>query len=528
MMVFSGWVGVKNPYILWSLRVLVASVFFYTVFKLQAKHKLLYIPKKIVYIFALGLVSSFIPIKQIFYLFAAGYDNSSHVGFLFRTWEIGSFEYGAEGNGKNLPAYINLANGYPSLQMQTWASILHVLNLQIDNTDQLLRYFFFFSILSILLLLYVMYTYCPRISKSNLMIKICLTFFVFLSSISSIFWSGFPPTIWGIIVVLIGVRVLIAIDYLNKSHLIWSALSFVISLYAYQLFSFSLLVIYLFLLVRIFLTNSISKKYMISSVSFFVIIVPGYLLLNVSREIKNYVFAQGGIILPSVFLVVFLIVLVLIGFINNEDKFAENFLLFIALSSSTILSILLLVNAFFQDKGVYYPAKLLYLSIFLMISYLLWIIGKSRVAQPFNSINLFSATLAIMIISTSLSLMSQSKEIWFGSSINLIRSVDALRSGDYAPFNPGCLQSVFDGAVMAENFNQQKNLIVVRTEGSQSDLISRWANSLNGRIDNNVIEFGMSLNPDYSFNLSIEKFKEKYPNENLIVLKSLPGCISSD
>ena len=526
MIIGVGWIGVRNSYVVWSLRILVVTLLLYVVFNLQAKQNLLKIPKKMIYVLSLGCVTSFIPSKQIFYLFAAGYDNSSHVGFLFRTWKIGSFEYGMEGNGKNLPAYINLANGYPSLQMETWASVLHILNLQIDNTEQLLRYFFFFSILSILLLIYTLFTYSSQKHKSNVLIKNSIALFVLFSSISTIFWSGFPPTIWGIIVNLIGIRVLIEANFEAKSQLIWSAFTFIASLYAYQLFSFSLLAIYAFLFARIFLTNSISKIYLTAFLSLFIIVIPGYLLFNVSKEIKNYIYAQGGIVLPNTSLLLFLTVFVLIGFVNSKKRLAEEFLLVVALSTSTILSTYLLASAFLRDKGVYYPAKLLYLTIFLMISYLLWVIDKPQGELRFKKLNLLPLTAAILIIFTVLPLTSKSKEIWFGSSLHLLRSVNVLKLGDFAPFNPGCLNSVFNRAITAENFNQQSNLIVVKTDGSQSDLISRWANSLNGRVDNNVIEFGMSLSPVSSFDMSVQNFTKKYPKENLVVLDDLPGCTS--
>jgi hypothetical protein len=161
-----------------------------------------------------------------------------------------------------------------------------------------------------------------------------------------------------------------------------------------------------------------------------------------------------------------------------------------------------------------------------MISYLLWVIDKPQVELRFKKLNLLPLTAAILIIFTLLPLTSKSKEIWFGNSLHLLRSVNVLKLGDFAPFNPGCLNSVFNRAIAAENFNQQSNLIVVKTDGSQSDLISRWANSLNGRIDNNVIEFGMSLSPVSSFDMSVQNFTKKYPKENLVVLDDLPGCIS--
>ena len=348
-----GWIGVRNPIILWSIRTLILVFLATAIYKFKPKRHLIGAVYKSGYLLALGLLTSIIPTKVIFYLFAAGYDNSSHLGFLYRTWKIGSYEYGLQGNGKIVPTYSNLANSYPSLQMESWAAILHTLNMSIYNSESLIRFFFFFSILSIMLFLYVLFSFVNAPIKQKIFLKLGILGFVLFSSLSSIFWMGFPPTVWGVLFAILSLKIMISTTNKPIDQLLQASISFVVILYAYLFFEI--------------VKNSRKKKdYILIIASLLLVVIPTYLLLRVSSRIKSvtFIYAQGGIHFPSIVLVVVLVVLALLGFIYSDKKSKGNRVIVITIIVNSLLTVYLIGSGILLKKGIYYPVKSLYLTIF--------------------------------------------------------------------------------------------------------------------------------------------------------------------
>jgi hypothetical protein len=481
----------------------------------------------------LGLLSSVIPIKVVFFLFSAGYDNSSHLGFLYRTWKIGSYEYGLQGNGKLVPSYSNLANAYPSLQMESWATILHTLNFTIESSEDLLRYFFFFSILSIMLLLYVLFSFVDSRLEHSLFVKLSISGFVLFSSISVIFWMGFPPTVWGIIFALLGLKVIISKGDNPIFQLLWASISYVVVLYSYQLFAPAFLVIYAYL----FLNALALKKrsgYPLISTSLIIVAVPTLLLYRVSSQIKtnSFVYAQGGILMPSTWIIISFVFLTLLGFIYSSKKSIENKIICVAIVINALLTFYLLSSGIFFKQGTYYPIKSLYFTLFLLIAYIIWLPTDKQILNRIKLNRFRIATVFVLLGFSFLSLFSPNKGIWYGNTVDIIRSYKQLTNGSYPPFPSNCLNEVFRYATQPSNFDKQSNLLVIKVNagqyGDMSDLVSRWANSLNGRIDENIIGLGMRLNADNDFNASILSFRKANPSENMLIQDSLTGCAKAN
>jgi len=522
-----GWVGIRNPFILWPARFGTILYLIITFYKFRPKKKLLFTFPKSWCLVVLGIISAIIPKQIIFYLFAAGYDNSSHIGFLYRTWKIGSYEYGLQGNGKFIPAYINLANGYPSLQMESWASILRVLNLSIANSEALLRFFLFFSLLTVILLLYVLFSYLDRNSYQNLLMKVGITGFVLFSSISSIFWSGFPPTIWGITFSLLALRTIMFERAKLTNQIVLASISAVVVLYSYQLFSPAFLTIYAFLIFKFTKHRRKAREYVFLFASFVLFAIPTYLLLRVSKAVKSYVYAQGGIVHPNLVMVTILGSLAVAGFMYTYKEIKRDTLIILAVVTNSLLSIYLLTNGIISKRGIYYPTKSLYLSIFLLLAYLIWLVGNQEYPFSGKQKKLIAGLLIFLVMFGIGPFFSRGHGVWYGSNTDLIKSEKDLRSGSYAPYPVGCLKSVFDYAAKETNFDQQSNLLAIKVGGGQSDLVSRWANSLNGRIDNDVLDLGISIGGNPNFEYAVREFRKTHPSENVISQDLLSGCIRS-
>ena len=524
LIVFIGWIGIRNPVVLWGLRLCILLFLFGCVYHLQPKKRLIFALPKSAYMIVLGIVSALLPERFLFNLFAAGYDNSSHIGFLYRTWKIGTYEYGSQGNGKIVPAYINLANGYPSLQMESWATILRGFSLPIKNTENLLRYFFFFSALSIILLLYALYHYVDGKLGERTLLKIAITVFVIFSSISSLYWSGFPPTVWGIVFSLLALQVIVSSNSKPNYQLVLVAISIVVVLYSYQLFSPAFVILYVYLFLKRIKTRKTKVDYLYVLLSMVLVITPSYLLFRVSKAIRSYVYSPGGIAHPNILLVLAIGALVSAGFLFSKKKSEENRIFIIALVVNGLISVYLLGTAYIYKKGMYYPTKSLYLSIFLSILYIVWNLGnQSNIAEKYIS-RFRSVSLSVMFLFACLPLISTKGQVWAGNSVDLIRSEKIIETGSYPPFAPGCLQSVFSSVTKPENFDQRNHLIVVKVDLGGSDLVSRWANSLNGRVDNEVIEMGMDLVSSVDFDSALAKFRKSQPSQEIIGLYSLRGC----
>jgi hypothetical protein len=491
---------------------------------LQPKKQLIFALPKSAYIFGLGIVSALLPQRFLFNLLAAGYDNSSHIGFLYRTWKIGTYEYGSQGNGKIVPAYINLANGYPSLQMESWATILRGFSFPIKNTEYLLRYFFFFSALSIILLLYTFYNYVDGKLGERSLLKFGITGFVIFSSISSLYWSGFPPTVWGIVFSLLALQVVVSSNSSPNYQLVLVAISSVVVLYSYQLYSPAFVILYSYLFLKKIKTQKTKVDYLYILLSTVLFITPSYLLFGVSKAIRSYVYSPGGIPHPNLLLVIAIGVLTSVGFLFSKKKSEGHRIFVIALGVNGLISIYLLGTAYIYKKGMYYPTKSLYLSIFLSLLYIVWNLGnKSNIAVKYFS-RFRAVSLLIMFLFACLPWISTKGQVWGGNSVDLIKSEKIIETGSYSPFAPGCLQSVFSSVTKPENFDQQNHLIVVKVDLGGSDLVSRWANSLNGRVDNEVIELGMDLGSSVDFNSALAKFRKSQPTQEIIGLYSLRGC----
>lgn len=523
--IFFGWIGICNPYVLWLTRLGWITLIVLVILNQEEKKNILATVRKTIPFSILGLFSSIIPPKIIFYLFAAGYDNSSHIGFLYRTWRIGSFEYGSQGNGKILPSYVNLANAYPSLQMESWASVLRIFGLQINSTDELLRTFFFFYILTLIALAFSVNAFIQVRGKWRYVIASGSLTLVFLSPLSSIFWSGFPPTIWGVTVSLFGIRVIMLSKSNKYLQLMMSGLFSSIVLYSYQLFFPPFIVIFLFLSLKMLKNKIVTKTFIWMLISFVLVLVPSYLLLRISKPLKSYVYSPGGIRSPGMSIIIGLSLLAIIGLIISIKSFENGIVLLLAVLVNGSLAGYLVLSAHFGNKGTYYPLKSVFFSLFLMITLLVWLIGREDFSEYPFAIPFRAGVLIFFVFSAMAPLQARTAGVFSGETFDLLKSANAVVHGNYAPFPKSCLDSVYTQSRLKERFDKQNQLLAIDVANNQSDLVTRWANSLSGRLDNKVIELGINLGKNTNFQTIAQKFVQENLDQNVLILNSSEGCL---
>ena len=82
-----------------------------------------------------------------------GYDNYGHLGLFYRTFFINGFEYSPFANQTIINSLS--MHGYPLLQTSAWTFFLKLTGNNLANTDQLLRFFYFFEIYTVMFLIYL-------------------------------------------------------------------------------------------------------------------------------------------------------------------------------------------------------------------------------------------------------------------------------------------------------------------------------------------------------------------------------------
>jgi hypothetical protein len=514
-----GWIGFNNFHLLTILR------FVLLIFAIQLIRKISWDKGRflsLISVLTLSAILGFILLnqtKKLFFILALGYDNSSHVAFLYRTWISGKFEYGIGGYENNLVPYSNLYNAYPSLQMETWATIIKLSGFNIDTTGELIGSYSLLLISTIVILTLAILSFSESQQKKRLYFNsITTVLFLVGGTFSAVIWSGFPPTIWGILVATLVFRFFLLEEGSANHKILTITLGLVVLLYSYQIFFFPFLVLLPLAMYGKRKELNFEKIYRDLFLLAFLISL-GTLFMLKTLKIKSYTFALGGIPFPAPILFFGLLALLVTLSLGSLARKSKRNTELVLLSSVLVFGGMLTVYGKISDRGSYYPIKVLYLFLTLMLCYVIYLIANETKWKSSKSRNSrFTPMLLIFVLFLDLVYGQTYKFAFGGSSANIIREWKLVQKGDYSPFGNKCLDQVFQGANRSSYFGYKEkiHLSYVPGTGWQTDLLSRWSNSLQGRIDDLVLELTIPMGSSKNQSEVIESFKVKYPDLDVL------------
>ena len=514
-----GWIGFNNFYLIPILRATFLVIAIQLIRKVSwSRTKVLSLLFTLISFSILGWLI-LVHVKKFFFILALGYDNSSHLAFLYRTWSSGKFEYGLGSTDNYLIPYSNLFNAYPSLQMETWATIIKSAGFNIGSTGELVGSFVMLLFATILVLALAIYSF-SRISnlRNQFLISFAPIIFLIGGTFSSVVWSGFPPTIWGILASVFVFRYFLLDEVSAIRRVLFITLGLVVILYSYQIFFFPFLILPLILILRDRKEIKLGR-YGVNLIAIFFLILLSSVFLFQTIKIKNYTFAPGGILFPSptlFFGLLFLLVFLTLSSKTSKMQIvSESLLLYAVLLFGGIL----IVYGKVSDRGAYYPVKVLYLFLTLLLCFIIHLVsqGTNRASFKLN-ISKIGPIALIIILFFDLAQGQTYKFAFGGNSSNILREWKLVQNGDYSPFGNNCLDEVFQNAIISTHFGykDKKHLRYVPGSGWQTDLLSRWSNSLEGRIDDLVLTLTIPMGSNKAQTEVIESFRAKYPDVELL------------
>lgn len=518
-MIFVGWIGFNNFYLIPILRVI------FLILVIQLIRKVSWNRNKVVSLISTVISFSLLGwlilahIKKFFFVLALGYDNSSHLAFLHRTWVSGKFEYGLGNTDGYLIPYSNLFNAYPSLQMETWAAINKLAGFNIGSTGELVGSFVLLLFTTIIILGLAISSFARILNlRTQILTSIAVIIFLIGGTFSSVVWSGFPPTIWGIIVSVFIFRYYLQEDLSANRRFLFICLGLVVLLYSYQIFFFPFLILPAILLLcdrKKFKLGRYGENLM--AVIFLISLASIFLLQTI--KIKSYTFALGGIQFPSPTLFFGLLSLLVLLVLTHKSSKILHFRESLLLYSVLLFGGVLVIYGKVSGRGAYYPVKVLYLFLTLMLCFIIYLVttGTQRISFKLN-VSKFGPLALIVILSLDL-IQGQSYKFAFGgNSSNILREWRLVQNGDFSPFGNKCLDQVFTSANQSTHFGykEKKYVNYVSGTGWQADLLSRWSNSLEGRIDDLVLELTIPMGSNNVQTEVVENFKAKYPDVEVL------------
>lgn len=529
-MIFVGWIGFNNFYLIPILRVI------FLILVVQLIRKVSWNRTKVVSLVSTVISFSLLGwlilahVKKFFFVLALGYDNSSHLAFLYRTWVSGKFEYGLGGTDGYLIPYSNLFNAYPSLQMETWATINKLARFNIASTGELVGSFVLLLFTTIIILALAISSFARILNlPTQILTSIAVIIFLIGGTFSSVVWSGFPPTIWGILVSVFIFRYFLQEDVRANRRFLFVCLGLVVLLYSYQIFFFP------FLILPAILLLSDRKKFTLGrygenliAVVFLISLASIFLLQTI--KIKSYTFALGGIQFPSPTLFFGLLSLLALLVLTRKSSKVHHFRESLLLYSVLLFGGVLVIYGKVSDRGAYYPVKVLYLFLTLMMCFIIYLVTNGTQKTSFKlNVSKIGPLALIAILSIDLIQGQTYKFAFGGNSSNILREWRLVQNGDFSPFGNNCLDQVFQSANRSIHFGyrDKESLNYVPGTGWQTDLLSRWSNSLEGRIDDLVLELTIPMGSSNVQSEIIGSFKAKYPDVEVLPINlSQPSACS--
>jgi hypothetical protein len=476
----------------------------------------------IILVWGTGIFSAFFPLSKLLYGLTQGYDNEGHIPLLWRTYSTGGFLWSPLVGSDGFSTWANVSNSYP-LQNAGFASLLfRISGVVISGTDELVRaYFFVTATTFIMLALLIAYTFIKGGSNKNKKIVGILIFTgIFAGAPSALFWGGFPPTVWGILIV----ACYFSLDPTKmKAFESWILLllSSVVINYSYQLFAPALMVVAGYKFIENFRNRNFKLSFS------FLVIPPISIILALpiflhSKIVSSYIFHFGGILVPHRLSVLLVIYCCLVIFKVAQRKIELDAQIFSFLAITAVAEFSLAI-ATIDAKGVYYPAKIIYFAIILGLFTLPKILtgkaqlkniqalkqkSRTRNARKISSVLIASCFLAVSVFDAFFGRGFNNS--WMGSSIQNIPSMVLAQ-------NKNCIAEIYH-SVSTRNLELSKQtFFAVETDGKLNDFQSRWANALRGNMGDKIYDFSISGSGN-TFTSVYPTWHLKYPDDSLVLV----------
>ena len=434
-------------------------------------------------------------------LLSIGYDHYGHLGLFYRTLSTGGFEYSPFASNVTINSLA--INGYPLLQSSTWSLFLDLLGLRITNSVVLVKYFIYFEILTLIFAVYLFVCTSLQHKKGSISLKIVTPALLvgaglaFFSPLTNLIWQGFPPTFMGILTTY-GTYLILLSNSKFSVQLAFTTVGLILTGYAYPIYVPIAAIPLLITLYQNYRSQQRVKYMKFSFAAFFTLAVFALPLISVSEVLPGYLFNFGGIEPPKVQYIALVLMLVIFVNITNFRVFNFNIGFYVSLLMGTSLTL----YGYLTDTGYYYPLKILYLSLALGIGSLLNVMG-AKPKSVFKKWRIDRISVGCVLILVLASMFSTMTPKYFANT----STIQVLGS---AAFGSKCVSSEIAETMRYPDFGLNNVFYVVRNEGSSSDVLTRWFNSLNGKNDDDVFSFAIP----YGNSKNQDKFLEEFMASN--------------
>jgi hypothetical protein len=439
-------------------------------------------------------------------LLSIGYDHYGHLGLFFRTLNTGGFEYSPFANNVTINSLA--MNGYPLLQSSTWSLFLDLLGLKITNSDGLIKYFIYFEILMLLFAVYLFMCTSLRHKMGPTSLKIVIPMLVlgiglaFFSPLTTLIWQGFPPTLMGVLTTY-GTYLILLTNSNFSFQLAFTTIGLILTGYAYPIYVPIAAIPLLITLYKSYRSHQRVKFLKYCFTAILTLAVFAFPLISVSRVLPSYLFNFGGIEPPKFQYVGLVLLLVILVNVTNSRLFNFNVGFYVSLLMGTSLTF----YGYFADTGYYYPLKILYLSLALGFGSLLNALGTKpkSVFRKWRNDRVAVGCVFILSLASTTSTITPN---YFPNS----STIQVLGSKN---FGSKCVSSEIAETVKRSDFGKNNVLYVIRNQGTSSDFLTRWFNSLNGKNDDDVFSFAIPYGNAKNQDKFLEEFESSNPKFSL-------------
>jgi hypothetical protein len=465
---------------------------------------------------ALTLLFAIIPIRSMLKILTWGYDNSAHLPAFFQVYSHNGFVFAGNISSEN--TFSNYLNGYPPLQSATWAALVKITSLGNLDASNFLRLYFFFYISTILLTL-LLTLKIIRQTQSNSKYSRFVFFaaiFVFFSSYSNVFWSGYPSFEWGVIQCLIWFSIYLNPNVSLKTKLITGILCSGLVFYSYQLLFPPIAVLICFLFVSTFRAGDFSASYLrkVSLATIFALAI-GLPFLRVARNTPTFVLNTGGIE-PIPFLIILLLIvfLWLASFKLKTKQVSDGVkILQVLFAYFAALAIYSQLN---NGAVSYYIQKVGYLLFLFCIVFLfILLVNFDFTSKNRNPTLLSSLALSLGLVLVSPFLPKAFSSAFMGGTVQVAQTLLMESKGQYRNRGAECVLNSLEYSTPERSpFNVK---ILLPSEVSSGDIESRWLNSVDMRLSDAVYELLIPIGMKFdSVSNIIDKWSVKYPDYKII------------
>jgi len=456
---------------------------------------------------------------QLFFLLSYGYDNSAHVPALAHSFRHHGFLYAG-----TLPdnfTFGNYVNGYPPLQAATWALAMSAGGVKLGGGYEIMHYFAYFNFLFGLLLSgLVVQIWVGRSRETtwnhiNAFTRILGWVFIACSQISFVFWMGFPPFLFGCVVVLASLAWCESIE--NEAlKLLSILLGLTLLNYSYPLLSPALALTAAGLLLgkRHIILEATRHHWMYALWVISLLLASNYPVVKKTLALSAYLDDGGGIQPINLWFLGSVVVLCIAAYLLMSSRGDVDLALILTFGGSLVSYAALAVLSKI-DRGYisYYPQKSGYLALlvsFAMIGRLEVIHNDSMMSTSKRFLRIFMPIAVSVLIVSALSTRTTSEaRFGFPSTLSVLSDVaTGAREGSTACFR--------EAMALTEDIQYLNDTEVILFE---SDLSTRWINAVRGRLSDATYSLAIPLNsPDLDITAHISDWLSQYPTTSLIVL----------